>query len=140
MSRKFGQTKNKSKQNGERTREQNGVDSKKEGKRKTENPMVQIFKLLWPFNKSAKELAMDPDATVGQTELIAIFAISVLRTWHQNRMVYIKRDLMEATYKRNSEMFAKIIRETIVLSILSSLIFASHRYLKERLTLGMIKK
>ena len=50
-------------------------------------------------------------------------------------MVYIKRDLMEATFKRDTRMFKKIISETVVLSLLSSLIFALHRYLKERLTL-----
>ena len=114
----------------------NGMNGEKKKKKKgRKNPMTQIFWLLWPFNKSKKDLANDPDATAGQLELVAIFTISVLRTWHQNRMVYIKRDLMEATYKRNNTMFSRIIQETVVLSVLSSMIFAAHRYLKERLTL-----
>jgi hypothetical protein len=113
-----------------------GERSSSKSSKNKKNPMLQVFWLLWPFNKSKSEIQQDPDATVGQFELVAIFAISVLRTWHQNRMVYIKRDLMEATYKRNNQMFSNIIRETVLLSILSSMIFAAHRYLKERLTLG----
>lgn len=99
------------------------------------DPMLQIFWRLWPFFKSGKELREDPDARAGGVELVAIFLVSVLRTWHQNRMVYVKRDLMTATYHRDQSMFMGIIRETVVLSVLSSAIFAVHRYLKERLTL-----
>jgi len=115
-----------------------GVDDMDKGtkkKKKKKDPMMQIFWRLWPFGKSGKDMKNDPDAKVGQMELIAIFLVSVLRTWHQNRMVYVKRDLMEATYKRNVGMFRKIIKDTVILSVLSSLIFATHRYLKERLTL-----
>jgi len=118
--------------------QQRNIAAKKPGqenKKKKKNEMVQIFWLLWPFGKSAKDLKSDPDATVGQKELLAILLMSMLRTWHQNRMVYIKRDLMRATYQRSLGMFRSIIQETIVLSVLSSLIFATHRYLKERLTL-----
>jgi ABC-type uncharacterized transport system fused permease/ATPase subunit len=47
----------------------------------------------------------------------------------------VKRNLMSATYTRDAGEFKSIIRETVVLSILSSVIFAAHRFLKERLTL-----
>ena len=77
----------------------------------------------------------DPDASVGRMELVLIFLVSVMRTWHQNRMVYIKRDLMEATYKRNTTMFKAVMYETVVLSLVSSGIFAFHRFLKERLAM-----
>ncbi|GBG25510.1 ABC transporter ATP-binding protein [Hondaea fermentalgiana] len=99
------------------------------------DPMAQIFWRLWPFGHSAKALKKDPDAKSGQLELIAIFAMSVLRTWHQNRMVYVKRDLMQATYQRDQSQFRSVIRQTVILSVLSSVIFATHRFLKERLTL-----
>ena len=49
-------------------------------------------------------------------------------------MVYIKRDLMIATYKRDMGLFKGILFQTAWMSVLSSLIFATHRYLKERLT------
>jgi len=114
----------------------------KKGKRKNKgsgkggkDPMMEIFWRLWPFGHDAKALKNDPDAKTGQMELIAIFAMSVLRTWHQNRMVYVKRDLMQATYQRNQEQFRSVIKQTVFLSILSSIIFATHRFLKERLTL-----
>ena len=58
---------------------------------------MQIFWRLWPF-KFGKVAAEDPDAFLGAKELIAIFLVSVLRTWHQDRIVYIKRDLLLATY------------------------------------------
>ena len=58
-----------------------------------------------------------------------------MRTWHVNRMVYVKRDLMLATYKRNVSLFRRVIFETVIMSLLSSLIYATHRYLKERLSL-----
>ena len=50
--------------------------------------------------KSKKQLSTDPDGKAGQLELLAIFAVSVLRTWHSNRMVFVKRNLMAATYSR----------------------------------------
>ena len=58
-----------------------------------------------------------------------------MRTWHVNRMVYVKRDLMLATYKRNLDLFRRVIVETVLMSVASSLIYATHRYLKERLSL-----
>ena len=66
-------------------------------KKSRQDPMVQIIKLLWPFGKGKRAIAKDPDANVGRSELIAIFLVSCLRTWHQNRMVFVKRDLMSAT-------------------------------------------
>eukprot|EP00512_Aurantiochytrium_limacinum_P013995 CAMPEP_0171572062 /NCGR_PEP_ID=MMETSP0961-20121227/3878_1 /TAXON_ID=87120 /ORGANISM="Aurantiochytrium limacinum, Strain ATCCMYA-1381" /LENGTH=1321 /DNA_ID=CAMNT_0012126795 /DNA_START=328 /DNA_END=4290 /DNA_ORIENTATION=+ len=112
-----------------------GASGDDKPRKKKVDPMTEIFWRLWPFGHSSKDLKKDPDAKSGQLELVAIFAMSVLRTWHQNRMVYVKRDLMQATYQRNQEQFRSVIRQTVVLSILSSLIFATHRFLKERLTL-----
>jgi len=104
-------------------------------KKRRQDPMAQIIKLLWPFGKSKKQLSTDPDGKAGQLELLAIFAVSVLRTWHSNRMVFVKRNLMAATYSRDVAAFKGVISETVILSFLSSLIFATHRYLKERLAL-----
>ncbi len=66
-------------------------------KKSRQDPMVQIIRLLWPFGKGKRAMAKDPDANVGRSELIAIFLVSCLRTWHQNRMVFVKRNLMSAT-------------------------------------------
>eukprot|EP00924_Labyrinthula_sp_SR-Ha-C_P003233 snap_masked-scaffold_15-processed-gene-3.11-mRNA-1 protein AED:0.06 eAED:0.06 QI:0/0/0/0.5/1/1/2/0/1430 len=112
------------------------TSNKKNGENKADkkNPMFQIFWILWPFgNRKGPERSAEDN--IGQVELVAIFLVSVLRTWHQNRMVYIKRDLLQATYRRDAAMFRSIIKETIILSGISSLIFAVHRFLKERLTL-----
>ena len=104
-------------------------------KRRDPKAMQKVFWRLWPFGKSAKELKeTGGEAGAGRLELIAIFAVSMARTWHQNRMVYIKRDLMIATYKRDMDLFKGILFQTAWMSVLSSLIFATHRYLKERLT------
>ena len=104
-------------------------------RRRRKDAMQKLFHRLWPFGKSASDTANDPTATAGRLELIAIFAVSVMRTWHVNRMVYVKRDLMLATYKRNLDIFRRVILETVIMSLLSSLIYATHRYLKERLSL-----
>lgn len=71
----------------------------------------------------------------GRAEIATIFLVSVLRTWHVDRMVYVKRDLMLATYRRDAALFRRVILETARMSVVSSLIFAAHRYLKERLSL-----
>eukprot|EP00941_MAST-03F_sp_MAST-3F-sp1_P006281 g6281.t1 len=107
--------------------------SLREKRRKGPDPMYTIFKRLWPFGKGSKN--RQPDARAGRLELLAIFAVSIVRTWHQNRMVYIKASLMLATYRRDTRLFQRVILETAGLSLLSSVIFALHRFLKERLTL-----
>ncbi len=109
------------------------------------DPMMRIFKLLWPFSwgmsKKDKETSgPESEASVGRFELITIFLVSCLRTWHQDRMVSVKRDLMMATFTRNSTLFHEILKQTAILSILSSVIFALHRYLKEKLTLAWRSK
>lgn len=92
--------------------------------------MLRIFNILWPFSlRGVKK------GGAGSLELIAIFVVSCLRTWHQDRMVYVKRDLMSATYLRDRLAFKSIMYQTILLSMFSSVIFALHRYLKDRLTL-----
>jgi len=63
-------------------------------KKKSKGGLWKLFKKLWPFGISAKQLKNDPTATAGRFELFSIMAMSVLRTWHVNRMVYVKRDLM----------------------------------------------
>eukprot|EP00756_Hemistasia_phaeocysticola_P011991 Hpha_TRINITY_DN15165_c3_g17::TRINITY_DN15165_c3_g17_i1::g.126646::m.126646 len=110
---------------------------KPDGKKKERkpDPMKRMFGLLWPFQVSKEKLREDPQATVGRLELIVIFIVSVLRAWHVDRMVYVKRDLMMATYNRDMPLFRKVIIETAIMSILSSVIFAAHRFLKERLGL-----
>ena len=114
-----------------------GAKMKKKRRRRPKDAMQKLFRRLWPFGASAARAAASGDrtATAGRLELAAIFAVSVMRTWHVNRMVYVKRDLMLATYKRNLDLFRRVIVETVVMSLLSSLIYATHRYLKERLSL-----
>ena len=90
---------------------------------------------MWPFNKSKKQIKADPYATSGRFELIAIMGFSVLRTWHVNRMVYVKRDLMLSTYQRSFDTFKQVMFETVWMSIVASGIYATHKYLKERLSL-----
>ena len=63
-----------------------------EPRKPRKNPMVQIFWRLWPFGQTAAQLAQDPDAGVGQRELLAILLVSVLRTWS---MVFDLRAKME---------------------------------------------
>ena len=103
-----------------------GKDSKK---KKSGDPMLRIFWLLFPFFKKNGE------ESAGRLELICIFIVSCLRTWHSDRMVYIKRDLMSATYMRDNQGFKQVMYQTVILSCLSSVIFSLHRYLKDRLTL-----
>jgi len=119
-----------------------GGSSEVKGKKKRGDPMVQMFWLLFPFFKSSKKVKTgsaaafkDDDKGAGKLELIAIFIVSCLRTWHSDRMVYVKRDLMSATYLRDTEGFRKVMMQTVFLSALSSVIFSLHRYLKDRLTL-----
>lgn len=103
-------------------------------KKKRASPMSQIFWKLWPF-KFGKAARDDPDAFLGAKELIAIFAVSVLRTWHQDRIVYIKRDLLLATYQRNATVFKRVMIESSIMGVICSVLYAIHRYLKERLAL-----
>ena len=115
-----------------------GKGGGKPKKKKRVNTMKAMSKLAWqlfPFGKSKKQVAADPTAGVGKLEILAILAVSVLRTWHQDRTVYIKRDLMKTTFTRDWGAFRGIMVETAIMSLVSSLIFATHRFLKERLAL-----
>ena len=115
-----------------------GKGGGKPKKKKRVNTMKAMSKLAWqlfPFGKSKKQIAADPTAGVGKLEILAILAVSVLRTWHQDRTVYIKRDLMKTTFTRDWGAFRGIMVETAIMSLVSSLIFATHRFLKERLAL-----
>lgn len=99
------------------------------GKKKRVDPMARVFWILFPFFKKKHE------EQAGKYELIFIFLVSCLRTWHSDRMVYVKRDLMSATYLRDASAFRQVMWQTVILSGLSSVIFSLHRYLKDRLTL-----
>ena len=82
-------------------------------KKKPKGGLMKLFKRLFPFGLSAKRLKNDPTATAGRFELFAIMIMSILRTWHVNRMVYVKRDLMLSTYNRNIDMFKQVMFETV---------------------------
>lgn len=107
----------------------------KKKKKRRKDGMSYLFKKLWPFGKSSKQLRADPSASAGRIELVAIMGMSVLRTWHVNRMVYVKRDLMLSTYRRNLDMFKHVMYETVLMSAVASGIYATHKFLKERLAL-----
>jgi len=120
-------------------REAQALADKKAGKpprkKKPKGGLMKLFKRLFPFGLSAKRLKNDPTATAGRFELFAIMVMSILRTWHVNRMVYVKRDLMLSTYNRNIDMFKQVMFETVGMSVVASGIYATHKYLKERLSL-----
>ncbi|KAH9249815.1 hypothetical protein BASA81_012410 [Batrachochytrium salamandrivorans] len=100
------------------------------------DPMARIFWLLFPFFRPANaKLGRFSNAASGKAELVLIFIVSCLRTWHSDRMVYVKRDLMAATYLRDVGKFKQVMLSTLFYSFVSSLIFSLHRYLKDRLTL-----
>lgn len=100
------------------------------------DPMARIFWLLFPFFRPANaKLGRFSNAASGKAELVLIFLVSCLRTWHSDRMVYVKRDLMAATYLRDVDKFKQVMLSTLFYSFVSSLIFSLHRYLKDRLTL-----
>eukprot|EP00942_MAST-04A_sp_MAST-4A-sp1_P002841 g2841.t1 len=116
---------------------ENGAVKKK--KRKRTNPIYTIFWKLFPFQffnngKDTETNKFDQeDATLGRLEVIMIFLVSCMRTWHQNRMVYVKRDLMTVTFTRNLDAFRNLLFDAGWMSLLASAIFSCHRYLKERL-------
>jgi ABC-type uncharacterized transport system fused permease/ATPase subunit len=104
-------------------------------KTRRKDGLQYLFRKLWPFGKSSKQLTDDSTATAGRFELLAIMAFSVLRTWHINRRVYVKRDLMLSTYERSLDKFKAVLFETVWMSVVASGIYATHKYLKERLSL-----
>ena len=111
----------------------------KKKKKKRTNPIYTIFWKLFPFQffnngKDTETNKFDQeDATLGRLEVIMIFLVSCMRTWHQNRMVYVKRDLMTVTFTRNLDAFRNLLFDAGWMSLLASAIFSCHRYLKERL-------
>ena len=107
-------------------------DGSRDGKKKRKNPIEVIFRKLWPFGTPS---AGEPAElhSIGKLEVGLIFFVSMMRTWHQNRMVYVKRDLMTVTYTRNMPAFRGLLFDAAWMSVLASVIFSTHRYLKERL-------
>jgi len=119
------------------SKEKQNVRNKSSSKKKV-NPIYTVFWKLWPFQtfsgKQTETSKFDQeDATLGRMEVILIFLVSCMRTWHQNRMVYVKRDLMTVTFTRNLSAFRKLLFDAGWMSLLASAIFSCHRYLKERL-------
>ena len=97
--------------------------------------MGDLIERLWPFFKSRKEIATDPYATSGRAELIGIFLVSILRTWQSDRVVHIKAELMAITYNRDIKSFYRLLKSAALLSAAASVIYAVHKWLKERLGL-----
>lgn len=95
------------------SKEKQNVRNKSSSKKKV-NPIYTVFWKLWPFQtfsgKQTETSKFDQeDATLGRMEVILIFLVSCMRTWHQNRMVYVKRDLMTVTFTRNLSAFRKLL-------------------------------
>jgi len=109
-----------------------GKDKTNRRKSKGPSPIKIIFQKLWPFGTPDRNEPASLHA-IGATEILLIFAVSMMRTWHQNRMVYVKRDLMTVTYTRNMGAFRGLMFDAGWMSVLASVIFSTHRYLKERL-------
>ena len=111
-----------------------GCGTEKESRRNSKgpSPIKIIFQKLWPFGSADRNEPASLHA-IGATEILLIFAVSMMRTWHQNQMVYVKRDLMTVTYTRNMSAFRGLMFDAGWMSVLASVIFSTHRYLKERL-------